>query len=63
MQVKDLAAGMHFCAEFGHFETNSLIRVHPGKKMPGRMGNEWNTVQHLPVLKVDNENGLVLVKG
>ena len=31
--------------------------------MPGRMGNEWNTVQHLPVLKVDDENGLVLVKG
>lgn len=31
--------------------------------MPGRMGNEWNTIHHLPVLKVDNENGLVLVKG
>jgi hypothetical protein len=31
--------------------------------MPGRMGHEWNTVQHLPVLKVDDENGLILVKG
>jgi ribosomal protein L3 len=27
------------------------------------MGNEWNTVQHLPVLKVDDQNGLILVKG
>ena len=63
MQVKDLAAGMHFYAKLRHFEFNSSPRVHPGKKMPGRMGNEWNTIQHLPVLKVDNENGLVLVKG
>jgi hypothetical protein len=31
--------------------------------MPGRMGNEWNTTQHLPVLRVDVENGLILVKG
>ncbi|KAG5977268.1 hypothetical protein E4U55_006938 [Claviceps digitariae] len=38
-------------------------RVLPGKKMPGRMGNDWVTVQNLEVLKVDNELGVVLVSG
>ncbi|KAL2816159.1 translation protein [Aspergillus granulosus] len=38
-------------------------RVYPGKKMAGNMGNEQHTVQNLQVLKVDPENGLVLVKG
>jgi large subunit ribosomal protein L3 len=38
-------------------------RVLPGKKMPGRMGNEKVTVQNLAVLQVDNEMGIVLVKG
>ncbi|PHH64022.1 hypothetical protein CDD81_5127 [Ophiocordyceps australis] len=38
-------------------------RVHPGKKMAGRMGNEWHTVQNLRVLKVDNDMGIVMVSG
>ncbi|KAJ0414109.1 translation protein [Aspergillus carlsbadensis] len=38
-------------------------RVYPGKKMAGNMGNEQHTEQNLQVLKVDAENGLVLVKG
>ncbi|OJJ03819.1 hypothetical protein ASPVEDRAFT_43328 [Aspergillus versicolor CBS 583.65] len=38
-------------------------RVYPGKKMAGNMGNEQNTVQNLRILKVDIENGLVLVNG
>ncbi|KHN98216.1 60S ribosomal protein L3 [Metarhizium album ARSEF 1941] len=38
-------------------------RVLPGKKMPGRMGNEWVTVQNLKVMRVDNELGVVLVSG
>ncbi|KAI0843475.1 translation protein [Hypoxylon sp. FL0890] len=38
-------------------------RVHPGKKMPGRMGGERVTIQNLTVLKVDNETGLVVVSG
>ncbi|KAI9664775.1 MAG: 54S ribosomal protein L9, mitochondrial [Bathelium mastoideum] len=38
-------------------------RVHPGKKMPGRMGGEQVTIQNLKVLKVDPENGLVVVNG
>lgn len=38
-------------------------RVHPGTKMPGRMGNDWVTVQNLRVLHVDNDLGVVLVHG
>ncbi|KAK3943509.1 translation protein [Diplogelasinospora grovesii] len=38
-------------------------RVLPGKKMPGRMGNERVTMQNLPVLLVDNDLGIVVVKG
>ena len=38
-------------------------RVHPGKKMPGRMGGEMHTVQNLKVMKVDAANGIVVVHG
>lgn len=38
-------------------------RVLPGKKMPGRMGNQRVTVQNLNVLQVDNELGIVVVSG
>ncbi len=38
-------------------------RVLPGKKMPGRMGGQQVTVQNLAVLKVDNDLGIVVVKG
>ena len=38
-------------------------RVHPGKNMAGRMGAERCTVQHLKVMKVDKENGIVVVHG
>lgn len=38
-------------------------RVIKGKRMAGNMGNERVTVTKLTVVKVDNENGLLLVKG
>jgi large subunit ribosomal protein L3 len=38
-------------------------RVLPGKKMAGRMGGEMHTVQNLKVMKVDAENGIVVVHG
>ncbi|KAK5171054.1 uncharacterized protein LTR77_004198 [Saxophila tyrrhenica] len=38
-------------------------RVLPGKKMAGRMGGEMHTVQNLKVVKVDAENGIVVVHG
>lgn len=33
------------------------------KKMPGQMGNERITIQNVKVVKVDHENGLLLVHG
>jgi large subunit ribosomal protein L3 len=38
-------------------------RVFKGKKMPGQMGAEQVTVQNLEVVRLDAENGLILVKG
>ncbi|WPG98374.1 Hypothetical protein R9X50_00116400 [Acrodontium crateriforme] len=38
-------------------------RVLPGKKMAGRMGAEMHTVQNLKILKVDVENGIIVVNG
>ncbi|KAF4548048.1 putative ribosomal protein L3 [Elsinoe fawcettii] len=38
-------------------------RVIPGKKMAGNMGGQQVTVQNLKVLKVDKENGIVVVHG
>jgi large subunit ribosomal protein L3 len=38
-------------------------RVHPGKKMPGRMGGQFHTVKHLRVLQVDDANGILVVNG
>jgi len=38
-------------------------RIYKGKRMAGNMGNERVTVAKLTVVKVDNENGLLLVKG
>ena len=41
----------------------NAARIKPGKKMPGRMGNEQVTVQNLEVVKVDVEKNIILVKG
>jgi len=38
-------------------------RVFPGKRMAGQFGNVTRTVQTLPVIRVDKERGLLLVKG
>ncbi|SCV02212.1 LANO_0F16006g1_1 [Lachancea nothofagi CBS 11611] len=38
-------------------------RVLPGKKMPGHMGVQQVTIQNSQVLKIDDENGVVIVKG
>lgn len=38
-------------------------RVIPGKKMAGRMGYEFRTVQNLQVLETDAAKGIVIVKG
>lgn len=38
-------------------------RILPGKKMPGHMGNKQVTIQNAQILKIDDDNGVVLVKG
>lgn len=38
-------------------------RVFKGKLLPGRMGGEQVTVQNLPIVKVDVERNLLLIKG
>ena len=38
-------------------------KVLKGHRMMGRMGNERVTVQNLKVVKVDKENGIILIKG
>ena len=38
-------------------------KVFKGKKMAGRLGNVKVTIQNLKVLKVDNDKGIILVKG
>jgi large subunit ribosomal protein L3 len=38
-------------------------RVIKGKKLPGRMGNRQRTIKGLSIMKVDQENKVVLVKG
>lgn len=38
-------------------------RVLKGKKFPGRMGNDRVTVKNLEIVSLDEENGLIVVKG
>ena len=38
-------------------------RVHPGHKMPGRMGGEKVYSKNLKVVRVDAGNNLILVSG
>ncbi len=44
-------------------QSASPSRVFPGTRGPGRMGNKRVTIQNLQVVKVDEENHLLLVKG
>ncbi|SCV00054.1 LAMI_0G02608g1_1 [Lachancea mirantina] len=38
-------------------------RVLPGKKMPGHMGVQQVTIQNSKILKIDDENSVIIVKG
>ncbi|MBN1168716.1 50S ribosomal protein L3 [Candidatus Woesebacteria bacterium] len=38
-------------------------RVHKGKKMPGRMGGSKITIKNLKIVKVDEENNLLMISG
>jgi large subunit ribosomal protein L3 len=38
-------------------------RVFPGKKMPGQLGNVQVTTQNLEIIRIDQQRGLLLIKG
>ena len=38
-------------------------KVFKGKKMPGHMGNKLRTIQNLEIIKSDQENNLIYIKG
>ena len=38
-------------------------RVFPGKKMAGRLGYTWQTIQNMIIIGIDHPNNLILVKG
>ena len=42
---------------------SSPSRVFKGKRLPGHMGSDNVTVQNLAVVRVDNERGLLLIRG
>merc|ERR1711935_179775 len=44
-------------------QNQSPGKVFKGKKMAGQLGNKQVTTQSLEVVRVDVENGLILVKG
>jgi large subunit ribosomal protein L3 len=44
-------------------QNQSPGRVFKGIGMPGQMGNEKKIIQNLEIIRVDNERGLLLIKG
>lgn len=56
--------GSHFHRAPGSVgQASTPSRVFKGKKMPGHMGSDKVTVRNLDVVKVDAEQGILLVKG
>ena len=56
--------GSKFHRDLGGTAMSSTpARTFKGQKMAGHMGNEQKTVQNLRIVRVDEESGLLLVKG
>lgn len=56
--------GSHFHRTHGSVgQCSTPSRVHKGVKMPGQMGNKRVTVRNLKVVRVDEEQNLILVCG
>jgi len=59
-----MAHGSKFHRELGSIGQHTFpARVFPGKRFPGRMGGNTVTMQNLLIVKIDNNNSLLLVKG
>lgn len=56
--------GSHFAREPGSIGARSKPgRIHKGKKMAGHMGSERVTLENIPLLEVNAEDNVILVKG
>ncbi len=55
--------GSQYHRGVGSLGTMLPMRVLPGKKMPGHMGQAQVTVQNLEIIKIDLENNIILIKG
>lgn len=58
-----MSHGSQYHRGVGSMGTLLPMRVLPGKKLPGHMGNEQVTIQNLEVISVDLENNVILIKG
>ena len=47
----------------GSVGSTGPARVFKGKKMPGRMGSERKTIKKVEIVKIDEENNVLAVKG
>ncbi|MCH7529625.1 50S ribosomal protein L3 [Patescibacteria group bacterium] len=53
----------HSEREGGSIGATGPQRVFKGKKMPGRMGGDRITLKNVPILQIDKEHNLLVVKG
>lgn len=69
MKRHDFGGGKETHGSHHHRRTGTIgmcatpSRVHKGKPMAGRYGNERRTVKNLEVVRIDKDNNLLLVKG
>ena len=55
--------GSHYHRRPGSLGTMRPMRVIPGKKLPGHMGQLTVTIQNLEIVAVDAKENVILVKG
>ena len=56
--------GSHFAREPGSIGARSKPgRIHKGKHMAGHMGSENVTLENIPLLQIDSEDNVLIVKG
>ena len=55
--------GSHYHRRPGSLGTMRPMRVIPGKKLPGHMGQSTVTIQNLEIVAVDAKENVILVKG
>lgn len=58
-----MSHGSHYHRAPGSMGAIDLMRVFPGKNLPGHMGQEQVTIQNLEVVSVDVDRNLLLIKG